>query len=239
MGKLLTTVWGPIQFAGVVLLVLIFVLLEHESLRDRLIRTAGATDIRSATLALNDVGDRLSRYFVSQFLVNLAFGLAIWVSLSMLSLPQALLCGILGGVMRFVTVRGCRIGRVFCRRPCVGRRSRMVSGADHIGCVHPPRHRRGTIGGTASLWTRNGVIAALYSRRSDILELALGSGRADSVHTPHLVSPGCWAAHEGAQCARGVIGQCAAADVAAKVLPTSAVRRSSRDHRRCANVSEE
>jgi len=62
MGKLLTTVWGPIQFAGVVLLVLIFVLLEHESLRDRLIRTAGATDIRSATLALNDVGDRLSRY---------------------------------------------------------------------------------------------------------------------------------------------------------------------------------
>jgi len=54
-----------------------------------------------------------------------------------------------------------------------------------------------------------------------------------------LCPPGCWAAHEGAQCARGVIGQCAAADVAAKVLPTSAVRRSSRDHRRCANVSEE
>ncbi len=113
MGKLLTTVWGPIQFAGVVLLVLIFVLLEHESLRDRLIRTAGATDIRSATLALNDVGDRLSRYFVSQFLVNLAFGLAIWVSLSMLSLPQALLCGILGGVMRFVPYVGVGLAAFF------------------------------------------------------------------------------------------------------------------------------
>src|SRR5450432_2883095 len=95
MGKLLTTVWGPIQFAGIVLLVLIFVLLEHESLRGRLIRTAGATDIRSATVALNDAGDRLSRYFVSQFLVNLAFGSAIWISLSMLRQPQALLCGIL------------------------------------------------------------------------------------------------------------------------------------------------
>src|SRR6266404_6949903 len=113
MGKLLTTVWGPIQFAGVVLLVLIFVLLEHESLRDRLIRAAGATDIRSATLALNDVGDRLSRYFVSQFLVNLAFGLAIWVSLSMLSLPQALLCGILGGVMRFVPYVGVGLAAFF------------------------------------------------------------------------------------------------------------------------------
>jgi len=106
MWKLLTSIWGPLQFAGIVLLVLIFVLLEHESLRDRFIRIAAASDIRSATLALNDAGDRLSRYFVSQFMVNLAFGLAIWASLSLLRLPQALLCGILAGVMRFVPYVG-------------------------------------------------------------------------------------------------------------------------------------
>jgi len=111
--KLLTTVWGPVQFAGIVLLVLIFVLLEHESLRDRFIRIAGAADIRAATFALNDAGDRLSRYFVSQFLVNLAFGLAIWISLSMLRLPQALLCGILAGVMRFVPYVGVGIAALF------------------------------------------------------------------------------------------------------------------------------
>jgi len=111
--KLLTTVWGPVQFAGIVLLVLIFVLLEHESLRDRFIRIAGAADIRAATFALNDAGDRLSRYFVSQFLVNLAFGLAIWISLSMLRLPQALLCGILAGVMRFVPYVGVGIVALF------------------------------------------------------------------------------------------------------------------------------
>ncbi len=113
MWKLLRSVWGPVQFAGIVLLVLIFVLLEHESLRDRFIRIAGATDIRTATLALNDAGDRLSRYFVSQFLINLAFGLAIWVSLSMLRLPQALLCGILAGVMRFVPYVGVGIAALF------------------------------------------------------------------------------------------------------------------------------
>ncbi len=106
MWKLLTTVGRPVQFAGMVLLILLFVLLEHESLRDRFIRIAGATDIRSATLALNDAGDRLSRYFVSQFLVNFTFGLAILMSLSMLRLPQALLCGILAGVMRFVPYVG-------------------------------------------------------------------------------------------------------------------------------------
>jgi predicted PurR-regulated permease PerM len=111
--KLLSTVWHPIQFAGIVLLVLIFVLLEYESLRDRFIRAAGATDIRSATLALNDAGDRLSRYFVSQFAVNLAFGLAIWMSLGLLHLPQALLCGILAGVMRFVPYVGVAIAALF------------------------------------------------------------------------------------------------------------------------------
>jgi predicted PurR-regulated permease PerM len=111
--KLLTTVWHPIQFAGIVLLVLTFVLLEYESLRDRFIRVAGATDIRSATLALNDAGDRLSRYFVSQFAVNLAFGLAIWMSLGLLHLPQALLCGILAGVMRFVPYVGVAIAALF------------------------------------------------------------------------------------------------------------------------------
>jgi predicted PurR-regulated permease PerM len=111
--KILTTVWHPVQFTGIVLLVLIFVLLEYESLRDRFILVAGASDIRTATLALNDAGDRLSRYFVSQFAVNLAFGLAIWMSLSMLRLPQALLCGILAGVMRFVPYVGVAIAALF------------------------------------------------------------------------------------------------------------------------------
>jgi predicted PurR-regulated permease PerM len=113
MWKLLTTVWRPLQFAGIVLLVVIFVLLEYESLRDRFICIAGATDIRAATLALNDAGDRLSRYFVSQFLVNLAFGVTIWITLSMLRLPQALLCGILAGVMRFVPYVGVGIAALF------------------------------------------------------------------------------------------------------------------------------
>jgi predicted PurR-regulated permease PerM len=104
--RFLTVIWRPVQFADIVLLVLIFVLLEHESLRDRFIRIAGANDIRSATLALNDVGERLSRYFVSQFAVNLAFGLTIWISLSLLRLPQALLCGILAGTLRFIPYVG-------------------------------------------------------------------------------------------------------------------------------------
>ncbi len=111
--KLLSSVWVPLQATGIVLLVLIFALLERESLRDRFIRIAGASDIRSTTLALNDAGDRLSRYFVSQFAVNLVFAVAIGVSLGILGVPQAALLGSLAGVMRFVPYVGVGIAALF------------------------------------------------------------------------------------------------------------------------------
>jgi len=82
------------------------VLLEHESLRDRFIRLVGAADIRAATLALNDAGERLSRFFVSQFVVNLSFGAAICLGMTLLHVPQALLLGTLAGVLRFVPYVG-------------------------------------------------------------------------------------------------------------------------------------
>jgi len=105
--------WPPLQAAGIVLLVLTFVLLEHESLRDRLIRIAGVTDIRATTLALNDAGERLSRFFVSQFAVNLIFGLTIWIVLSLLRVPDAMLCGSLAGLLRFVPYVGVAFSALF------------------------------------------------------------------------------------------------------------------------------
>jgi len=58
-------------------------------------------------------GDRLSRLFASQFLVNLTFAVAIWMSLGIQRLPQALLCGILAGVMRFVPYLGVGTAALF------------------------------------------------------------------------------------------------------------------------------
>ena len=113
IGRLLTTVWGPLQTTGIVLLVVIVVLLEHESLRDRIIRIAGTTDIRAMTLALNDAGERLSRYFVSQACVNLAFGVVIWTGLGILGVPQAMLWGVLASIMRFVPYVGVATAALF------------------------------------------------------------------------------------------------------------------------------
>jgi len=104
--RVLASVWVPLETAGTVLVVLIFVLLEHEALRDRLIRVAGGADIRTTTNLINDAGTRLSRFFTSQFAVNVAVGAVIWIGLALLGLPHSLLWATLATVLRFVPYIG-------------------------------------------------------------------------------------------------------------------------------------
>ncbi len=111
--RVLSSIWVPLETAGIVLVVLVFVLLEHESLRDRFIRVAGGADIRATTLALNDAGERLSRFFVSQFAVNLAVAGAVAVGLTIIGLPHALLWAALAGVLRFVPYVGIWLAALF------------------------------------------------------------------------------------------------------------------------------
>ena len=111
--SVVASVWGPIATTGVVLVVLVFALLEHEALRDRVIRLAGVTDIRLTTFALNDAGERLSRFFVSQFAVNFAVGAAIWLGLALLGIPQAIVWAALAAILRFVPYVGIWIAALF------------------------------------------------------------------------------------------------------------------------------
>jgi predicted PurR-regulated permease PerM len=104
--RVLGSIWVPIETAGIVLVVLVFVLLEHEALRDRFIRIAGGADIRLTTLAINDAGERLSRFFVSQFAVNLGLGGTVWIGLSVIGLPHPILWAALAAVLRFVPYVG-------------------------------------------------------------------------------------------------------------------------------------
>ena len=113
LGRVLASVWVPVETTGIVLIVMVFVLLEHESLRDRFIRIAGGTHIRLTTLALNDAGERLSRFFVSQFAVNLGVGAAIGLGLAILGVPQAMLWGALAAILRFVPYVGVWIAAIF------------------------------------------------------------------------------------------------------------------------------
>jgi predicted PurR-regulated permease PerM len=111
--RVLASVWVPLETAGIVLVVLVFLLLEHESVRDRCIRIAGGTDLRATTLAFNDAGARLSRFFVSQFAVNLGVGVFLWIGLAVIGLPHALLWAALAAALRFVPYVGVWIAALF------------------------------------------------------------------------------------------------------------------------------
>jgi predicted PurR-regulated permease PerM len=88
------------------LVVAIFILMQREDLRDRFIRLFGSTDLQRTTLAMDDAGQRLSRYFVSQLGVNTCFGVVIGVGLSLIGVPSAALWGGLAGLLRFVPYVG-------------------------------------------------------------------------------------------------------------------------------------
>lgn len=102
----ISTVWGPLETAGIVLVVLVFVLLGLEELRDRFIRIVGGSDVRGTTAAINDAGARLSKFFVSQSAVNAGIGTSIWIGMLLIGLPYAILWGVLAAVMRFVPYVG-------------------------------------------------------------------------------------------------------------------------------------
>ncbi|OWQ88133.1 hypothetical protein CDN98_08325 [Roseateles terrae] len=104
--QMLAAVWGPVGVVGIVVLVLIFALLEQDALRDRLIRLVGGHDVRAATAAFNDAGQRLSRYFVSQFLVNVGVGLVIGLLLYATHVPHATIWAVLAGLLRFIPYVG-------------------------------------------------------------------------------------------------------------------------------------
>jgi predicted PurR-regulated permease PerM len=99
-------VLGPLETTVIVVIVAIFILMQREDLRDRFIRLFGSTDLHRTTVAMDDAGQRLSRYFVSQLGVNACFGLVIGAGLWLIGIPSAALWGVLAGLLRFVPYVG-------------------------------------------------------------------------------------------------------------------------------------
>ncbi|MGE8475299.1 MAG: AI-2E family transporter, partial [Paraburkholderia hospita] len=104
--RVFSPVVGPLETMFIVLVVTIFILLQREDLRDRLIRLFGARDLHRTTTAINDAASRLSRYFVAQLGVNLGAGATIAIGLAIIGVPGALLFGVLTALLRFVPYIG-------------------------------------------------------------------------------------------------------------------------------------
>ncbi|WP_082771507.1 MULTISPECIES: AI-2E family transporter [Burkholderiaceae] len=104
--RFLSPIISPLETTGIVLVVAIFILLQREDLRDRLIRLFGSRDLHRATTAMDEAARRLSRYFLAQLGINMGVGIVISIGLAIIGVPGALLFGVLTGLLRFVPYVG-------------------------------------------------------------------------------------------------------------------------------------
>jgi predicted PurR-regulated permease PerM len=110
--RILIPVLHPLTLAGIIFVVTVFILMQQDDLRDRLIRLFGSRDLHRTTLAMDDAAHRLSRFFLVQLGINAAVGLFIGTVLYFLGVPSALLWGAIAGLMRFVPYIGSYIAAI-------------------------------------------------------------------------------------------------------------------------------
>ena len=111
--SLISPLLHPLATTGIIVIFVIFILLQREDLRNRLIRLAGSHDLQRTTAALDDAASRLSRLFLIQLLLNGSFGIIIGTGLWLIGIPSAILWGILAAVLRFVPYIGAAIAAAF------------------------------------------------------------------------------------------------------------------------------
>lgn len=95
---------------GLVLLLTIFMLLNRNDVRSRILRLAGEGRINLATSAMAETGARVFRYLAMQLCINIGFGVAVAIGLYFIGLPNAPLWGALATTLRFIPYVGPWIG---------------------------------------------------------------------------------------------------------------------------------
>src|SRR5690606_1604300 len=95
----------PVGKAGIVVVLVLFILLEWEDLRNRLIRLLGP-NLNLTTEALDEAGHRVSRYLLMQLVVNITYGIPFGIGLYAIGIPNALLWAVLAVLLRFIPYLG-------------------------------------------------------------------------------------------------------------------------------------
>jgi predicted PurR-regulated permease PerM len=113
LGALTGRLIGPLTTGGIIIVVVIFMLLNREDLRDRFIRLVSAGDLQRTTEALQDATERVGRYLLMQLVVNITYGIPVAIGLWLIGVPNAPLWGLLALVLRFVPYVGPIVAAAF------------------------------------------------------------------------------------------------------------------------------
>ena len=97
---------SPLANFGLVLVLVIFMLIKREDLRDRVISLIGQAQLADTTRALEDAGERISRYLLMQLLINVGYGVAVMLGLWAIGVPYAPLWGFFAALLRYIPYLG-------------------------------------------------------------------------------------------------------------------------------------
>lgn len=100
---------GQLAFAFILV---VFMLLKKEDLRNRVLRLIGAGRVTTATKAVDDASRRVSRYLLMQLLINSGFGITVSIGMLLIGVQYALLWGFFATVMRYIPYIGTWIGLI-------------------------------------------------------------------------------------------------------------------------------
>ena len=96
----------PLGWGLAVMVLVAFMLLRLPDLRERIIRLLGPRNLQATTAALDDAAARVSRYLLSQLLINAFTGLWVGIALALANVPNPGLWGALTLVLRFIPYVG-------------------------------------------------------------------------------------------------------------------------------------
>jgi predicted PurR-regulated permease PerM len=109
----MSPVLTPVVNFVVVVVLVVFILLERKRLRDRFLRLIGHSRFATTTLAIDEAGTRLSGFLLGQLEVNSVYAFILWVGLSLIGIPNAILWAILTLFLRFLPYVGLWISAFF------------------------------------------------------------------------------------------------------------------------------
>jgi predicted PurR-regulated permease PerM/CheY-like chemotaxis protein len=92
--------------AAAIVVLTLFMLLNRSALRNRLFRLFGRGRINAMTTALDDAASRVSRYLLTQGMVNSTYGLLLGLGLYFIGLPYAAFWGFSAVFLRFIPYVG-------------------------------------------------------------------------------------------------------------------------------------
>jgi predicted PurR-regulated permease PerM len=116
LGNIVSSIPSAFEFlasGALTIALVVFMLLWREDMRNRVIWITGRRRVALATKALDDISERISRYLLTQLLINSCYGVALAAGLYLIGIDHPLLWGLLAGLLRYLPYIGAPIAALF------------------------------------------------------------------------------------------------------------------------------